>query len=151
MAASVPVAIKIPAIAVDSELIELGLLADGTMEVPPDGDSAGWYDGAPTPGELGPAVIAGHVDWVTGPGVFYDLADVGAGDEVLVTRADGTVAVFVVSTVEEYAKDEFPSDRVYGDIDHAGLRLITCGGSWNARTQHYESNTVVFAELATPS
>ena len=150
MAASVPLALQIPAIAVDTGLLQLGLLADGSMEVPPDGASAGWYDGAPTPGELGPAVIAGHVDWVTGPGVFYDLAGLAAGDEVRVTRTDGTVAVFVVTAVEEYAKDEFPTDRVYGDIDHAGLRLITCGGSWNAETRHYESNTVVFAELAPP-
>ena len=150
MAASVPLRLEIPAIGVDSDLMELGLLEDGTLEVPPDGFPAGWYDGGPTPGELGPAVLAGHVDWVTGPGVFYDLDMLVVGDEVRVTRSDATVAVFRVSALGQYAKDEFPTDLVYGDLDHSGLRLITCGGAWNRATQHYEDNTVVFADLVPP-
>ncbi|MBF0686712.1 MAG: class F sortase [Cellulomonas sp.] len=150
MAASVPVRVEIPAIGVDSELMRLGLQDDGTMEVPPAGFPAGWYDGAPTPGELGPAVIAGHVDWTTGPGVFYDLAKVSVGDEVRVGRADGTTPVFVVTAVQEHPKDEFPTAAVYGDIEHAGLRLITCGGEWDRSVRHYTANVVVFAELAHP-
>lgn len=147
MAASVPLRLQIPAIGVDSELMDLGLLPDGTMEVPPGAFPAGWFTGAPTPGELGPAVLAGHVDWVTGPGVFADLASLAPGDHVLVSRADGTVADFAVTAVEEYAKDEFPTQLVYGDIDHAGLRLITCGGEWDRAAQHYDANAVVYAEL----
>ena len=143
-----PVRLRIPAIAVDSTLMELGLRDDGTMEVPPAGFPAGWYTGAPTPGELGPAVIAGHVDW-TGPGVFYDLHKLAAGNEVRVERADGSTAMFRVTRVEEYRKTQFPTDEVYGDIPFAGLRLITCGGSFNKRTGHYEDNIVAFAELVT--
>ncbi|MBO0921449.1 class F sortase [Cellulomonas sp. zg-ZUI222] len=150
MAASVPVRLQIPAIGVDSELMRLGLQDDGTLEVPPAGFPAGWYDGAPTPGELGPAVIAGHVDWASGPGVFYELANLAAGDEIRVTRTDGTVPVFQVTAVEEHPKDQFPTDAVYGDIDHAGLRLITCGGEWDRAVRHYEANVVVFAELVRP-
>ncbi|MCC2315309.1 class F sortase [Cellulomonas xiejunii] len=150
MAASAPVRVEIPAIGVDSELMRLGLQDDGTMEVPPAGFPAGWYDGAPTPGELGPAVIAGHVDWTTGPGVFYDLAQVSVGDEVRVSRADGTTPVFAVTAVEEHPKDEFPTAAVYGDLDHAGLRLITCGGDWDGSVRHYTANVVVFAELVRP-
>ncbi|MBD7919409.1 class F sortase [Cellulomonas sp. Sa3CUA2] len=150
MAASVPVRVEIPAIGVDSELMRLGLQDDGTLEVPPAGFPAGWYDGGPTPGELGPAVIAGHVDWTTGPGVFFDLAQVAVGDEIRVGRADGTVPVFAVTAVEEHAKDEFPTAAVYGDIDHAGLRLITCGGDWDRSVSHYTANVVVFAELVRP-
>ncbi|PVU84152.1 class F sortase [Cellulomonas sp. WB94] len=146
LARSVPVRLLIPAIGVDSTLMELGLHDDGTMEVPPAGFPAGWYTGAPTPGELGPAVIAGHVDW-TGPGVFYDLHTLVAGDEVRVERTDGSTAVFRVTKVEEYRKSAFPTDEVYGDIAFAGLRLITCGGSFNKRTGHYEDNIVAFAEL----
>jgi len=148
LARSVPVRLLIPAIGVDSELMELGLHDDGTMEVPPAGFPAGWYTGAPTPGELGPAVIAGHVDW-TGPGVFYDLHTLVAGNEVRVERADGSTAVFRVTRVQEYRKSAFPTDEVYGDIAFAGLRLITCGGSFNKRTGHYEDNIVAFAELVT--
>jgi hypothetical protein len=146
LARSVPVRLLIPAIGVDSTLMELGLHDDGTMEVPPAGFPAGWYTGAPTPGELGPAVIAGHVDW-TGPGVFYDLHKLAADDEARVERLDGSTAVFRVTRVEEYRKAAFPTAEVYGDIAYAGLRLITCGGSFNKRTGHYEDNIVAFAEL----
>jgi hypothetical protein len=146
MVASAPVRLQIPAIGVDSELMALGLNDDGTMEVPPTGFPAGWYTGAPTPGELGPAVIAGHVDW-TGPGVFHDLHLLAVEDEVVVTRADGSTATFGVTRVEQYPKAAFPTDEVYGDIDHAGLRLITCGGVFNRETGSHDDNIVVFAEL----
>lgn len=150
LARSTPVRVQVPAIGVDSPLMSLGLKPDGTMEVPPTGFPAGWYTGAPTPGELGPAVIAGHVDW-NGPGVFYRLHELKPGDGVSVTREDGSVAVFRVTKVDQYAKSTFPTDQVYGDIDVAGLRLITCGGSWNPKTQHYEDNVVAFAELVPPA
>jgi hypothetical protein len=150
---SLPLRVQIPAVGldsgVDSGLLELGLQADGSLEVPPDGASAGWYTGAPTPGELGPAIIAAHVDWEGEPGVFYDLRDVRPGNEVEVTREDGAIAVFRVSRVEQFPKGAFPTDVVYGDIDHAGLRLITCGGSFDREARSYEDNIVVFAELLT--
>jgi LPXTG-site transpeptidase (sortase) family protein len=149
LAKSKPVRLQIPAIGVDTPLMDLGLKADGTMEVPPQGFPAGWYTGAPTPGELGPAIIAGHVDW-TGPGVFYHLRNLKPGDKVSVTREDGSVAAFRVTRVEQFAKDKFPTDLVYGNIDFAGLRLITCGGSWNTQTHHYEDNIVVFADFLAP-
>ena len=145
--ASAPVRVQVPSIGVDSGLLDLGLQDDGTLEVPPDGTSAGWYVDAPTPGELGPAVIAAHVDWDGQPGVFYRLRDVRPGEEISVLREDGTTAVFVVTSVEQFAKDEFPTQTVYGDIDHAGLRLITCGGSFDSTARSYVDNIVVFAEF----
>lgn len=146
LAPSRPTRVEIPAIGVDSELMDLGLAADGTMEVPPTGYPAGWYTGAPTPGELGPAVVVGHVDW-RGPAVFHDLFALEIGDLVLVTRQDGSTATFEVTRVEQYAKVAFPTDEVYGDIDHAGLRLITCGGIFNRATGSHDDNIVVFAVL----
>ncbi|MEP7034508.1 MAG: class F sortase [Dermatophilaceae bacterium] len=146
---SVPVRLLIPAILVDTTLMELGLKADGSMQVPPSGFPAGWYAGAPTPGELGPAVIVGHVDW-KGPGVFFDVHKLKPGDRVSITRKDGNTPVFRVTRVQEYPKDQFPTTAVYGNIDHAGLRLITCGGTFNPRTRHYEDNIVVFADLVAP-
>ena len=144
---SAPVRVQVPSIGVDSVLLDLQLQEDGTLEVPRDGMSAGWYTGSPTPGELGPAVIAGHVDWGGRSGVFYRLRDVHPGDEISVLRANSTVAVFRVSRVEQFPKDAFPTDVVYGDIDHAGLRLITCGGSFDSRERSYDDNIVVFAEF----
>jgi hypothetical protein len=147
LAAAAPVRLRIPAIDVDSALIRLGLQPDGTLQVPADGSVAGWFTGAPTPGERGPAVLAAHVDWNHAPGVFFDLRDLEPGDEVAVDRADGRTARFVVLGVEQYPKDAFPTERVYGDIDHAGLRLITCGGEFDRVARSYRDNVVVYAGL----
>ena len=147
MLAATPVRLQIPTIRVDSELIDLGLQTDGTLEVPSSGFPAGWYTGAPTPGELGPAIIAGHVDWGGQPGVFFDLRELSRDDEIAITRMDGSTARFRVTHVEHFAKDAFPTQAVYGDLDHAGLRLITCGGSFDRQMRSYDDNLVVFAEL----
>jgi sortase (surface protein transpeptidase) len=144
---SPPVRLQVPAIGVDSELMPLGLEDDGSLEVPPDGFPAGWFTGAPMPGEVGPAVMAGHVDWGGSPGVFYDLRSLKPGDEITVTRADASTVVFAVASVEQFPKDAFPSDAVYGDLDHPGLRLITCGGSFDRGQRSYVDNIVVFADL----
>lgn len=144
-----PVTITIPAIDVTSGLLRLGL-DDGAVEVPPLGpdDRAGWYDRGPAPGAIGPAIILGHVDsarW--GPGVFFDLGALAAGDEVEVTREDGSVALFAVDRVERHAKDDFPTIAVYGNTDDAQLRMITCGGAFDAGARSYEDNIIVFATL----
>ncbi len=146
LGASVPVRLVIPSIGVDTALMKLGILPDGTLEVPPDGTLAGWFTGASTPGERGAAVIAGHVDW-HGPAVFHDLASVVPGDRIEVTREDGSVAVFGVTELGQFPKDAFPTDVVYPDLTYAGLRLITCGGVFNTATGHYDDNIVVFATL----
>jgi hypothetical protein len=147
LAPSAPVSLEIPAIEVHSSLLRLRLNPDGTVEVPPlDSPDAGWYENSPTPGERGPAVILGHVDSArTGPGVFFDLRAVLPGDGITVGRADGTSASFRVDRVAEYPKTAFPTAAVYGDIDHAGLRLITCGGAFDRSARSYEDNIVVYA------
>jgi Sortase domain len=147
LARSAPVRVQIPAIGVDSALMQLGLQVDGSLQVPPSGFPAGWYTGAPTPGELGPAILAGHVDWGGQPGVFYHLRDLQPEAEITVTRQDGSATVFRVTQVKQYPKDEFPTDVVYGDLDHPGLRLITCGGSFDRETRNYDDNIIAFADL----
>lgn len=151
LSVSPPVALSVPAIGIESPLIELGRNTDGTVEVPSldDPDSKpGWYRNSPTPGALGPAIILGHVDSRRfGPGIFYRLQDLAAGDSIEVSRADGTVAQFVVDAVESVQKSNFPTLQVYGNLDHSGLRLITCGGEFDPAAQSYESNIIVFASL----
>jgi sortase (surface protein transpeptidase) len=142
-----PVAVSIPKLGVRSRLIDLGLDSDGEMEVPEDPADAGWFSGGPTPGALGPAVIAGHVTWDRTPGVFHRLGTMRRGDRVTVTRTDGKTAVFTVTRVAQFSKSRFPSRAVYGPIDHAGLRLITCGGTYDAARHKYLDNVVVFAKL----
>jgi hypothetical protein len=149
---SEPASIVIPALDVDAEVMELGLRDDGTMEVPPHAprpeSRAGWFRHSPTPGELGPSVIVGHVDSDRhGASVFYGLDRLADGDRVEVRRADGHTAVFEVEHVAQYGKDEFPTEDVYGNIDHAGLRLITCGGVFDPASVAYEDNIVVYARF----
>ncbi len=141
-----PIGIDIPRLHVSSALEELGL--DGkAMEVPRNPAEAGWFDRAPSPGSLGPAVIAGHVTWDRVPAVFFRLATLRRGDAVSVRREDGTTAVFSVTRVASYGKRAFPTRAVYGPLDHAGLRLITCGGRYDAVRHRYLANVVVFADL----
>jgi len=142
-----PVGVDIPRLHVSSALEELGLTEKGAMEVPRDPAQAGWFDRGPTPGALGPAVIAGHVTWNRVPAVFFRLATLRPGDAVRVRRADGTTAVFAVTRVARYGKRAFPTRAVYGSLDHAGLRLITCGGRYDAVRHRYLANVVVFADL----
>jgi sortase (surface protein transpeptidase) len=144
---SAPVTVSIPKIGVRSRLIELGLKDNGTMQVPKDPADPGWFTEAPTPGALGPAVIAGHVTWDGAPAVFHRLGSVRQGDRVTVTRKDGKTAVFTVTRVARFSKSRFPTKAVYGAIDHAGLRLITCGGTYDAARRTYLDNVVVFARL----
>lgn len=147
---SVPVHLTIPAIGVSSSVQQLGLLPDGTIATPPLGrDShAGWYKYSPTPGQLGPSVMLGHIDSAAyGPGVFFRLGALRQRDTVSITLADHTVAVFEIERVVEYPKAHFPTLAVYGNLDHAGLRLITCGGKFDPSVRSYEDNIVAYASL----
>ena len=125
-----PVSLTIPAIGVRTKLVHLGLNSNGTLQVPSSTAVAGWYTGSVRPGATGAAVIAGHVDSRTAVGVFYWLRTLRPGDRVYVKRADGTLAVFTVTSVRTYAKDQFPTAAVYGPVPDAELRLITCGGTF---------------------
>ncbi len=147
---SVPVSIDIPAIDVHTSVMGVRLRADGTVQVPPieRNAPAGWYEGSPTPGQRGPAVLLGHVtvgDF--GQGVFYRLAQLAPGAQVKVTRADGKRAVFTLQRTAEVPKSRFPGREVYGDTDKPELRLITCGGPYDQKTHSYPDNIVVFATL----
>ncbi len=142
-----PSRVRVPGIGVDSRLVRLGVDREGALVPPEDFARAGWFTGGPAPGETGPAVIAGHVDSHRGPAVFFRLAELEDGDEVLVDRADGTTARFRVTSVDRYPKDAFPTEQVYGPTPRAELRLITCGGEFDAGERSYRDNVVVTAVL----
>ncbi len=147
-----PSSVAIPAIGVSSSLLALGLSEDGSIAVPqpgPDYDTAAWFTGSPRPGAVGPSVIEGHVDSAEGgPSVFARLGELEVGDPITVTREDGSSVTFEVTGSQRYAKDDFPTLAVYGNTEDPQLRLITCGGSFDAAPGHYRDNTVVFARAA---
>lgn len=148
---SVPVSISIPSIGVSSPLLQLGLNPNHSLQVPPVDEHpsrAGWYTNSPTPGEIGPSVILGHIDSAKyGPSVFFKLGALQPGATVSVARLDGTVAVFRVDKVVSYKKSQFPTEVVYGNLPYPGLRLITCGGTFDPSVRSYESNIVAYATL----
>ncbi len=146
-ARSVPVFLRIPAIGVAVSLSTLGLNPDGTVQVPTDFQQPGWYRLGPSPGQIGSAVILGHVDSYQGPAVFFQVRSLRAGDPVEVSLADGVVARFVVTTVAMYSKAQFPAQQVYASHGYCALQLVTCGGQFDGATGHYLSNIVAYTSL----
>jgi len=139
--------VRIPALSVRANIIRLGLEKDGTVQVPSNTVQVGWYDLGPSPGQVGDAVLLGHVDSYRGPGVFFSLRTLKSGQHVVVTRRDGRTVTFSVISVREYAKSAFPSQLVYGNHGVSELVLVTCGGPFDHRTGHYEANIVVTSLL----
>ncbi|HEY5110615.1 MAG TPA: class F sortase [Acidimicrobiales bacterium] len=144
---SFPVRLRVPAIGLSVTLTSLGLNGDGTVQVPADDRRPGWFRLGPTPGELGSSVILGHVDNAAGPGVFFTLRTLAAGDPVFVDRADGGSVEFVVDSVATYPRGEFPAQRVYGPHGSSALQLVTCGGAFDHASGSYLSNVVVYTSL----
>ncbi|MEK7638680.1 MAG: class F sortase [Patescibacteria group bacterium] len=143
-----PVSLRIPKISVEAAFEEpLGLRSNGEIEVPKMFDTVGWYQHGPVPGSIGPAVVLGHVDSYRGPAVFYSLGQLTEGDEVFITLSGGREARFVVEKSEVYPQSAFPTAEVYGDIEYAGLRLITCSGQYSRSADRYSHNRVVYARL----
>lgn len=139
--------ISIPAISVKAKFVTLGLDKAGALQVPTTGTVAGWFSGAPTPGQMGPAVVVGHVDWNGKLGVFYHLKDLKKGAQIHITRADGRTVTYAVTQTLIVPKTSFPTERVYGDIDFAGIRLITCGGRFDSKLKRHVDNVIVFAKM----
>ncbi len=148
MPAAMPTRLRIPKLTIDTSFVApLGLLDNGEIEVPESYTDVGWYQYGPTPGELGPAVVVGHVDSYTGPAVFFYLGQLEPGDDIYIDRDDGTTAHFVVESLERPKQSAFPTARVYGDLNYAGLRLITCSGIYERGKQRYTHNLIVYARL----
>ncbi len=147
VARSTPVSLRVPAIALSVPLSTLGLNPDGTVQVPTNDIEPGWFRLGPSPGQIGSAVILGHVDTYQGPGVFFQLRALLAGDQVQVSLADGAVVNFAVTSVEQYPKAQFPAQEVYQSHGSSALQLVTCGGSFDTQTGHYLSNLVVYTSF----
>lgn len=148
LTASRPVAIDIPSIGVRTKnFVDLSLAKDGSLQAPKDFSSVGWYTKGPSPGQLGPTILSGHVDSHNGPAIFYRLGGLRPGARVNVARKDGSTATFTVDRIQSFPKDRFPTALVYGSTNRAELRLITCGGSFDPKSGHYVDNLVAFAHL----
>jgi sortase (surface protein transpeptidase) len=140
-----PTRVTIPAIGVDADLVPVGLKADGAMQTP-DFGLAAWYQPGPRPGDAGPAVLLAHVDSkANGPDVFFRLHDLAPGDEVTVHYRDAATT-FAVTSTEQTAKTALPAGRIWNSTKDPVLRLITCGGEFDATARSYLDNIIVYAD-----
>lgn len=145
-APSPPSAVVAPAVGIKAPLVPVSKTPDGALAVP-DFGTAGWYQHSPPPGAIGSAVLAGHIDSLTGPDVFFGLAQLRPGDEIVVQHADGSASIFTVYNLETTDKDALPVDRIFDHPDRPELRLVTCGGEFDRRARSYTSNVIVYAHL----
>lgn len=128
-----------------------GLDEDGEID-PPQGEVM-WFTGHDrvAPGQLGTAVVAGHVSYYGEPDVFADLASVHEGDRVTITYADGSTADFTIVSTHLVDKSELQqSDLVWGDqTDSRRLAIVTCDEALGFGTDgHRRANFVAIAEPA---
>lgn len=143
-----PLYISIPSIGVDAQIEKMGIEKDGSLEAPTSPENAGWYTGGPRPGEIGSAVIDGHFGWIQGlPAVFDRLSQVKKGDLINIKNTNGEIVTFIIREVVSYDWNEDFSNVFVSKDGKAHLNLITCGGTWDTKTQNYAKRIVVFADL----
>lgn len=148
-APAAPVSIEIPAINVSTRVVPVGQDSEGRMDVPKEINDVAWYRLGPAPGQSGSAVLAGHVDWYTGPAIFFHLKDLKIGDDIYAKDSSGQSWHFKVTQIAEYPDDSFPADAVFNDpAPTPSLNLITCTGKFDRATSNYSKRLVVFSELA---
>jgi len=140
-----PQRIAIPAAGLDA-VVEPVSSRGGAIKVP-DVGRAGWYDGGPRPGEIGRALIIGHLDRRKGPGLFARVPSLLPGTDIDLTDRRGEVRRFKVVGTTQTPKDRFPTQYVYGAADAPVLVLVTCGGPFRPG-RGYRDNVLLYARLA---
>lgn len=145
-----PVHIRIPAIGIDANVEPVSILPNSNLDTPHQNpwDSTGWYKDGPRPGEMGSAVIDGHVDRPGGgPAVFWNLRYLKAGDQIIVITSNKHQLLFHVTARIAYPAHEAPLQNIFGDNSGKYLNLITCDGYWIPSEQQTSARMVVFARL----
>ncbi|MBI5530225.1 MAG: class F sortase [Candidatus Doudnabacteria bacterium] len=142
-----PERLNIPSLNIDAGFEQLALGAKHGIEVPVESMAVGWFIYGAKPGEVGTAVIVGHLDSAKGPAVFADLHKITLGSEISIERSNGSVVVYTVERVEKFSQDNFPTAEVYGQLPYPAIRLITCSGSYNKKAARYSDNLIVFGRI----
>ncbi|MGI2329093.1 class F sortase [Planococcus sp. YIM B11945] len=141
-----PDTLSIPAIGVEAKVLHLGVTDNGEMDVPNTIDDVSWFEPGYKPGENGRAAIAGHVDGRNGPAIFWDLAKLEAGDEILI-EGEKEQLRFNVYAMESVALDLADIDSIFGYRSTPELILITCSGDYNHDRGTREERLIVYAKL----
>ena len=144
---SAPSRLQIPGINVDAAIESVGLTSDGAVGIPKNPADAAWYNQGPRPGDVGSAVITGHVNWYYGQtGVFANLSKVKPGDKITIQDAKGAIITFVVRELRSYNASAQATDVFISTDGKAHLNMITCEGVWDSNSHQYTKRLVVFAD-----
>lgn len=139
-----PSLLTIPSLKIAAPFELLGIKSDHTIQVPKDYMSVGWFVYGAKPGEIGTSVIIGHLDSPKGRAIFADLSKIKIGEKIVIQRTDGSIVTYIVESTAKYSQDNFPTNEIYSPVAYAGIRLITCSGTYNKNAKHYSDNFVVF-------
>ena len=142
-----PEKLSIPAININAKVESVGLDAKKNMDVPQKPEDVGWYSLGYKPGDIGNAVIDGHLDWYNGPAVFWNLNKLKTGDTIIVADDKGKTLTFEVTNKQAYSWNQFPVNDVFGSQGKQQLILITCGGTFDKPTKNYSDRVVVYSIL----
>lgn len=142
-----PVRVVMPSTGIAAPVRPVRVARDGQMEIPPNPRVMGWYRFGASPGERsgGSVVLAGHLDSkLFGLGPLARLRDMRPGDPVEVTLADGTRRTYRVTGLERFDRQALPA-FLFARSGPERLRVITCGGEYDADAGGYRQNLVVTA------
>jgi LPXTG-site transpeptidase (sortase) family protein len=139
-----PSLLTIPSLNLNAPFEPLGLNSNHTIEVPKNNMGVGWFVYGAKPGQIGAAVVVGHLDSVWGSAIFANLSKVKPGDKIIITRADGSIVTYRVDSLSKFSQNNFPTHAVYDSVSYSAIRLITCSGTWDKKAGHYSDNLVVF-------
>lgn len=146
LSSTYPSRLIIPAVNINASVQRVGIARSGAMGVPSNFTDVAWYRYGTVPGQIGSAVIDGHVDNGLGlDGVFKHLSDVQVGDEVDVKTVGGRTLVFKITNLSYFDYKSVPADALFGPTDDAELKIITCSGSWVQSDKTYNKRLVVTA------
>ena len=145
--AAAPSRLRVPSIGVDAPVEAVGTDDQGRMAVPARATDVSWYKPGVAPGDAGNAVMAGHLDWTSGPAVFWRLGQLHAGNTATVIRADGSQVTFVVDSTTSMSFTA-PTDSLFTSKGVPSLTLITCAGAWDQQRHTYLQRLVVHAVLS---
>jgi sortase (surface protein transpeptidase) len=143
-----PSRLLIPSLNIDANVQKVGINAKGAMGTPNNFTDVAWYKYGVIPGNIGSAVIDGHVDnGLALAGVFKHLVDIKPGDDIYVVNEAGNKIHFTVTTVDTYNYKFVPVEDIFNNQNGSHLRLITCGGTWVPSGRTYDERLVVTAVL----
>jgi sortase A len=137
--------IAIDSIGLDADVVEANLVTVDsglTWQVP--AFKVGHAEGTAAAGEVGNAVLLGHVTSLRSGNVFQDLDQVRIGDTVDVFSDSDRFEYTVVSSDAVARTDS----SVLQPTETRSISLITCTGIWLPTIWDYTERLVVHAELA---